>query len=146
MGRDLRREPHLLEGDALLTIFEFLGWATRLRTQWKLHCRYSDVERGASRISPRPWLAIHGEKDAYIGVDIARGLFDRAGEPKELWIVAKAKHNRCREKDPVAYAGRVESFFRRYAPRVLPEPVAIPEAVPFADVPLSVGVGVAVPN
>ena len=82
----------------------------------KLHCRYADVERAVARLAPRPWLVIHGEKDAYIGADIARALFDRAGEPKELWIVEGAKHNRCREKDPVAYPDRVVGFLRRFAP------------------------------
>ncbi len=49
---------------------------------------------------------IHGEKDAYIGPDIARALFAEAREPKELWIVPKAKHNRCREVAPDEYAAR----------------------------------------
>jgi hypothetical protein len=34
-----------------------------------------------------------------------------------LWIVRKAKHNRCREVDPCGYRERVEGFFRRFAPR-----------------------------
>jgi pimeloyl-ACP methyl ester carboxylesterase len=130
-----------------LWIFEFLGWAARFRTQIKLHCRYSDVEGGAARLAPRPWLAIHGQKDAYIGVDIARALFDRAGEPKELWIVEAAKHNRCREKDPVAYSERVSSFFRRTAPRGLPtpDPDRASEAtpVPFEGVPARPSLSVA---
>ena len=50
-----------------------------------------------ARLAPRPWLMIHGEKDAYISPTIARELFVRAGEPKELWIVPNAKHNRCRD-------------------------------------------------
>ena len=103
-------------------VFDFLGWAARMRTQMKLKCRYANVERSVARLAPRPWLAIHGQKDAYIGVGIARALFERAGEPKELWIVEGAKHNRCREKDPVAYEGRVSAFVRRFAPRGQPVP------------------------
>lgn len=99
-------------------IFEFLGWYSRLRTQMKLHCRYANVEKAAARLAPRPWLMIHGAKDAYIGADIAKGLFAHAGEPKEFWLVPGAKHNRCREKEPVAYPERVASFLRRYAPRL----------------------------
>ena len=75
------------------------------------------VERAVAKIAPRPWLMIHGEKDAYIGMDIAKRLFERAGEPKELWVVPKAKHNRCREVQPEAYAEHVAAFFRRFAPR-----------------------------
>jgi pimeloyl-ACP methyl ester carboxylesterase len=130
-------------------VFEFLGWFTRLKTQMKLHCRYADVERGAARLAPRPWLSIHGQKDAYIGVDIARGLFERAGEPKELWIVEGAKHNRCREKDPVAYLGRISSFVGRFAPRRQAE--AAPQGrsperapIPFESTPVRSEMGVPV--
>lgn len=98
-------------------IFDFLGWVALLRTQARLGCRYASVERGAARLAPRPWLSIHGGRDNYIGVDIAEGLFRRAKDPKELWIVEGAKHNRCREKDPVAYAERVSGFLQRFAPR-----------------------------
>ncbi len=132
-----------------ICIFEFLGWSSRIRTEWKLKCRYSDVERGVARLAPRPWLAIHGQKDAYIGVDIARALFDRAGEPKELWIVEGAKHNRCREKNPALYLARVSSFVRRFAPRALPDPPAEGReaglsAVEFEGIPISPGLGVPV--
>ena len=103
--------------------FEYLAWTGRARTEWKLGCRYSNVERAVARLAPRPWLAIHGQKDAYIGVAIAEKFFALAGQPKELWVVPGAKHNRCREKEPLAYAGRLLEFFTRYAPR-RPEPLA----------------------
>ncbi|WP_435006009.1 alpha/beta hydrolase [Tundrisphaera lichenicola] len=129
-------------------IFEFLGWSARLRTQMKLHCRYSDVERAVARLAPRPWLAIHGQKDGYIGVDIAKALFERAGDPKELWIVAGAKHNRCREKDPATYLDRVSAFVRKSAPRALPAEVAAPSSEsaigPFEEMPLRSEMGIAV--
>ena len=44
--------------------------------QWRLRRIFPDIERAAARLGPRPWLMIHGERDAYIGPDIARGLFD----------------------------------------------------------------------
>lgn len=108
--------------------FEFLGWSGRVRTEIKLGCRYPSVERAVARIAPRPWLAIHGQKDAYIGVAIAERFHRLAGEPKELWVVPGAKHNRCREKEPLAYAGRLLAFFERFAPRrpEAPAPVIFP--------------------
>jgi pimeloyl-ACP methyl ester carboxylesterase len=98
-------------------IFAFLGWVARIRSSRRLHCRFPDVEKAVARLAPRPWLMIHGEKDAYIGPSIARRLFAEAREPKECWIVPKAKHNRCRELEPKAYAERIAAFFRQYAPR-----------------------------
>jgi pimeloyl-ACP methyl ester carboxylesterase len=105
-----------------LWVFRFLGSVGRTRSEKRLNCRYSDVEKAVSRLGPRPWLMIHGEKDAYIMPDIARKLFALASEPKELWIVPKAKHNRCREVAPDQYLERVSAFLRKYAPRRPTEP------------------------
>jgi pimeloyl-ACP methyl ester carboxylesterase len=133
-------------------VFDFLGWFARRRTERKLHCRYANVERAVARLAPRPWLAIHGQKDAYIGVNIAKALFERAGEPKELWIVAGAKHNRCREKDSVAYLDRVATFFTRFGPRSQPtRPVEendadLPTAVEIHNVPIQTNMGLVVPG
>jgi pimeloyl-ACP methyl ester carboxylesterase len=101
-------------------MFAFAGWGGRIRSQFRLGRIYLNVERAVSRLAPRPWLAIHGEKDTYIGPEIARTLFEHAREPKELWIVPNAKHNRCRDLEPDVYRLRVIDFFRRYAPRRLP--------------------------
>ncbi len=111
-------------------IFALIGGIARLRSERRLNCRFPDVERAAARLSPRPWLMIHGEKDAYIGPDIARRLFAEAREPKECWIVPGAKHNRCREVEPGAYAERIAGFFRQYAPRRLPVPGGEPPRDP----------------
>ena len=135
-----------------MAVYEFVAWAARRRTQAKLNCRYANVEGAAARLTPRPWLSIHGAKDAYIGVDIAKGLFDRAGEPKELWIVEGAKHNRCREKNNAAYQARVASFVGRYAPRGRHEPnqadktaMSLPPAV-LHELPIATDLGVVVPG
>jgi hypothetical protein len=73
---------------------------------------------------------VHGERDAYIGPEIARALFAEGGEPKEFWLVEDAKHNRCRECQPEAYSIRVVDFFQRYAPRRPLEPAAKPTEAP----------------
>ncbi len=102
-------------------LFHFAAWSGRVRSERRLNCRFPNVERAVRRLAPRAWLMIHGEKDAYIGTDIARTLFALASDPKELWIVPKAKHNRCREVAPVEYNERVTNFFQTYAPRRLVE-------------------------
>jgi len=110
----------ILRDYAPRNIFSLLGWLAQRRAERRLSCRFPSIERAAAQLSPRPWLMIHGAKDAYIGPEIAERLWAEAGEPKELWIVPGAKHNRCREVDAVGYAGRIESFLARYAPRGLP--------------------------
>lgn len=106
-------------------VLVFAGWAGRVRTEWRRGRHYEDVERAVARISPRPWLSIHGARDNYINAEIARDLFSHAREPKELWIVPKAKHNRCREADPEGYRQRLGDFFSKWAPRRASEPVEI---------------------
>jgi pimeloyl-ACP methyl ester carboxylesterase len=97
--------------------YDFVGWAGRVRSERRRGSRFVNIERAVERLAPRPWLMIHGEKDTYITVEIARALFDRAGGGKELWIVPKAKHNRCREVAPGEYTAKVADFFRRNSPR-----------------------------
>ena len=120
-------------------IYDLVARSALLRTQWRRGCRYADVERAVVRLGPRPWLVIHGEKDAYIPTDIARGLFALAApDGKELWVVPRAKHNRSREADPAGYRGRLVDFFRRVAPRRPlvsgPPPISEPAAAPVPQV------------
>jgi pimeloyl-ACP methyl ester carboxylesterase len=98
-------------------MYAFVAWASQARSERRLGCRFPSIEQAAARLSPRPWLLIHGEEDSYIEPNIARALFDRARAPKDLWIVPGAKHNRCREADPDAYAAKLVAFLRQYGPR-----------------------------
>jgi pimeloyl-ACP methyl ester carboxylesterase len=98
-------------------IYALVGRICLLRSQRMLNCRFPNIEAAVSRLSPRPWLLIHGERDAYIGPEIAREFFEFAREPKEMWIVPEAKHNRCRECAPEAYMARLVDFLARFAPR-----------------------------
>nr|WP_303652493.1 alpha/beta fold hydrolase [Paludisphaera mucosa] len=98
-------------------IFATLGDVARAGTERTRNCHYPSVERAVARLTPRPWLQIHGQRDVYIGTDIAHEFFARAREPKEQWMVADAKHNRCRESAPEAYAWRLGAYVDRHAPR-----------------------------
>jgi pimeloyl-ACP methyl ester carboxylesterase len=98
-------------------IYGFLGRVSLHGSQRRLNCRFPDIETAARRLSPRPWLLIHGGRDVYIGPEIARSLYEHARKPKEMWLVPEAKHNRCRECEPEAYAARITDFLGQYAPR-----------------------------
>lgn len=117
----------LLRDYAPTSLFAMLCVVARRRAARRLSCRFPNIEKAVARITPRPWLMIHGAKDAYIGPAIAESLFARAGEPKELWIVPGAKHNRCREVDAREYARRVDAFLGRSSPRPLLDPADRPE-------------------
>jgi hypothetical protein len=122
--------------------YHYVSWMARLSSQRRLRCTFPCVERAVARLAPRPWFAIHGERDTYIGPGIARTLFKRAKAPKDLWIVAGAKHNRCREKEPEAYAARLLDFMDRFAPRRLPvapsrQPAATDPARSARSIPIA---------
>src|SRR5262249_31867368 len=109
-------------------LFVLLAGLGRRRAERRLNCRYPDVERAVARLAPRPWLSIHGERDNYVTPDVARELFRYGNGPKEMWLVPDAKHNRCRERDPKAYAARILAFLDRFAPRrpVTSQPPLVP--------------------
>ncbi len=112
------RSPFLLS-IVPLWLYNLLCWVGRVRSERRRNCSFVEVETAVKRLGPRPWLMIHGERDAYIGPDIARALFQCGQEPKELWLVPEAKHNRCREREPEAYAARIMDFLDRFGPRRL---------------------------
>ena len=118
-------------------IYELLAWAARLRSQRRLGCRFADVDSAVKHIAPRPWLAIHGARDVYIGPQIAQAFFERGGDPKRFWLVPKAKHNRCLESAEAEYRERVAQFIRDFAPRrnqcAPPAPAATP-STPSASI------------
>ncbi|WP_240911073.1 alpha/beta hydrolase [Paludisphaera soli] len=98
-------------------IFAILGDVARRGTERRRNCVYPSVEKAVAGLAPRPWLQIHGERDVYIGPDIAREIYSFASEPKDQWFVAGAKHNRCREAQPEEYARRLGEFVDVHAPR-----------------------------
>ncbi|HKI20227.1 MAG TPA: alpha/beta fold hydrolase [Isosphaeraceae bacterium] len=94
-----------------------LAWVGRVRSERRHNCCFLEVETAVKRLGARPWLMIHGERDAYIGPEIARALFECGRGPKEFWLVPEAKHNRCREREPHTYAARIVGFLDRFGPR-----------------------------
>lgn len=66
------------------------------------------------RISPRPLLLLHGTYDKTIPYSHSQELFDRAAEPKELWLVPGAIHCGLYDKAPTEYEKRVIGFLRKF--------------------------------
>ena len=49
-------------------------------------------EEEVARISPRPLLIVHGDRNVFMPIDEALSLYARAQEPKELLIIPGAEH------------------------------------------------------
>ena len=60
--------------------------------------------RWIDRISPRPLLLIHGDKDDLVPVEDAHRLYEHAGGPKELVIIPDAGHRLRHEEKAVTAA------------------------------------------
>jgi len=93
--------------------FFLLGFVSRLTAQRRFKCTFPPVERRLGQLRARPLYMIYGDRDKYVGMDQARELFDRAREPKELWIVPGARHNGSVTVVGKEYADNVASFFER---------------------------------
>ena len=87
-------------------------WFTQVRASYRPSgVRPEDV---IGQIAPRPVLLIHGEQDDMCPIGDVHRLFARAGDPKQLWLMPKAKHVGAYFADPDAYIARVGVFFRHY--------------------------------
>jgi dipeptidyl aminopeptidase/acylaminoacyl peptidase len=101
-------------------------WAAKMLPHWYLRmlakmairrveaergCHYPGLEKALAKLAPRALLMIHGGADNYIKPDMARTLFDRAGEPRDFWLVEGAKHNQSMNAANGEYQRRVLAFF-----------------------------------
>lgn len=65
----------------------------------------------AGRLNERPLLLIQGENDPRMSVDGAQEIFERATQPKELWIIPGAGHLESYSLHPKTYLNRLTAFF-----------------------------------
>lgn len=66
------------------------------------------------KIAPRPVFIIHGRYDNLVPAAQAKLLYKNAGQPKEIWLVPGAKHNKCAEVGGFEYKQRLADFFRQH--------------------------------
>ena len=97
--------------------WRFLRWAMFHFARREFRCRFPSVRKAIQRMTPRPILFIHGEKDSYLPVEQSRRLYALAGHPKALWIAPGARHNQAVIHHPEFYARLTTGFFNRYLAR-----------------------------
>jgi uncharacterized protein len=92
-----------------------LAWSVCTIAGWQVRARRAlDPIDVVDRLAPRPLLIIHGEADVLTPVDNAYALYERAGQPKELWVAPGIEHARVAESDMRTYGDRVRAFFQRW--------------------------------
>lgn len=61
-----------------------------------------------------PMLFIHGDADTYVPTTMVYELYKAKPEPKELWVVPGAEHDKSYETAPEEYTKRVKEFVEKY--------------------------------
>jgi uncharacterized protein len=95
-------------------MYSVFARATLRRVRRETGLRFPHVEHVLPQLAPRPLLMIHGASDTYIKPEMAQALFNLAGPPRELWIVAGAKHNQALQVANGEYQRRVLTFFQTH--------------------------------
>lgn len=95
----------------LQLLFPLYNLVARARLGFDLF-RRTDALRIVNRVSQV--LFIHGLADDYIAPENSIRLYERAGRPKELWLVPQARHVESLDTMPREYSRRVGEFFGTY--------------------------------
>jgi virulence protein VirJ len=73
-----------------------LGWKWQDFTIWITKRSPNEpsfmVEDIIQRVSPVPLAEIHSTHDEFLPLDQAKAMFERAGQPKKMWVIEAANH------------------------------------------------------
>jgi uncharacterized protein len=103
--------------------WRFLRWSMMRCAHREFGCHYPSVRKALRRLTPRPMLFIHGERDSYLPVEQTRLLYALAPQPKYLWIAPGARHNQAVVLHPEFYASLTAGFFDLHLARVTEGPL-----------------------
>ena len=106
-----KRVPEPLAGGLGRLIIHCIAWRVgrSLPNAYPIHWVH--------QVAPRGLLIIHGSRDTFVPEADARALYERAGEPKELWIHPDAGHREIDRQAGDAYLDRILAFFDRFVPQ-----------------------------
>lgn len=106
--------------------WKFLRWSMMHFARHEFRCRFPSVRKAIQRMTPRPILFIHGEKDSYLPVEQSRLLCALAAQPKHLWIAPGARHNQAVMLHRELYGRLTVGFFDRYLAKLASEACRLP--------------------
>ncbi len=85
-----------------------------LPLHWLISSRFPLIEKMAQ--VRMPVLAIHGEQDDIIPIELGRSVYEAAREPKSWYPVPGAGHNDCYVVGGHAYFHRIKEFIEQLRP------------------------------
>jgi hypothetical protein len=65
------------------------------------------------KLAGRPVFVIHGSHDMLVPLKYTQRLYDKMGQPKEMWVVQGAAHAKCAEIGGAEYKKRLTEFFTK---------------------------------
>jgi uncharacterized protein len=89
-----------------------LTWAFQWLPLFTVDNDYSP-QASVRALSPIPLLLIHGDHDGIVPVDHSQRLYERAADPKELWVLPGVGHIGSMRTKPIR--DRLAEFLRRHA-------------------------------
>lgn len=98
--------------------WRFLRWSMFHFARREFRCSFPSVRKTLRRMTPRPMLFVHGQKDSYLPVEQSRRLYALAPQPKYLWIAPEARHNQAVIRHPDLYERITQQFFDRHLGKV----------------------------
>lgn len=66
------------------------------------------------KISPIPIFLIHSKEDDMIPYEHSLQIFEKAKEPKELWIKEKGAHSQLYDENQEIYFEKITNFIKKY--------------------------------
>jgi uncharacterized protein len=93
-------------------LMSYCGWA-KLVAGWQQNCRFASPEQFTRRVR-QPVFMIHGERDAYIPLDVVHNLRSSLAGRSKLWVVPGVKHNGAIKKATREYHRRIARFFEKH--------------------------------
>ncbi len=73
--------------------------------------RSQNAIRFVEQVSPKPLFLIHGDADKIVPVKMSKELFEKAREPKKLWLVRGVGHLEIRRDQKEVYEKAVADFY-----------------------------------
>ena len=111
------REPEAALDKLLKQGYLDLSSGDRIGKEFLMSLFEHDILNAVSRIAPRPLLIVHGTEDPTVPVWHAQELYEKAGEPKDKFLVEGADHTFARWDWQTKVIEYTASWFKKHMPQ-----------------------------
>jgi len=113
---EVLREPEAAVDRLMKEGYLDLSSGDRISKEFVMSLFEHDISEAVSRIAPRPLLIVHGMKDPTVPAWHAQKLYEKAGEPKEKFLVEGADHTFARSDWQTKVIEYTANWFKKHMP------------------------------